>query len=79
MVSKDKTYTPYLYSSEPYTSKHSNEDSSFPSHRNKRNRPVKNNSNEEFMKVKDPTFACELKSVQGPEAWILGMRKYFQV
>ena len=37
------------------------------------------NLHREFRKDKPPTFDGEIKYGQEAEAWILGMRKYFQV
>ena len=56
-----------------------NGDSSSPSHRNKRRRHYKNNSQDEFKKARSPAFYGEVKTGQEAEAWLLGMRKYFQV
>ena len=42
-------------------------------------RSFKNNSHGEFAKAKLPTFNGEVKYGQEVEAWLLGMRKYFQV
>ena len=39
----------------------------------------KNNSYGQFKKAKPPTFDGEVKYCQEAEAWILRMRKYFQV
>ena len=39
----------------------------------------KENLHGEFRKAKSPTFDGELKFGQEAEAWLLGMRKYFQV
>ena len=45
----------------------------------KRKRHYKKNSHGEFKKAKPPTFDGEVKSGQKAEAWLTGMRKYFQV
>ena len=45
----------------------------------KRKRHYKNNSHGDFKKAKPPTFDGEVKSSQEDEAWLLRMRKYFQV
>ena len=37
-----------------------------------------NNSRDEFKKARPPTFNGETKNGQEAEAWLLGMRKYFQ-
>ena len=49
------------------------------SHRNKKNRCYENRSHDEFKKAKLPTFDGEVNNGQEAEAWLLGMRKYFQV
>ena len=54
-------------------------DSSSPYHKNKRRTLYKNNSWDEFKKARPPTFNGEVKTDQEAEAWLLGMRKYFQV
>ena len=36
-------------------------------------------SRDEFRKAKPPTFNGEIKTGQEAEAWLLGMRTYFQV
>ena len=67
------------HSSESPDSKESIGGSSSSSHRNKRKRRYQNNSHEEFKKAKPPTFDGKVKSGQEAKAWLLGMRKYFQV
>ena len=57
----------------------STEDSNSSSHREKRKRCYRNNSRDEFKKEKPPTFNGEIKPGQEAEAWLLGMRKKFQV
>ena len=42
-------------------------------------RHYKNNSHGEFKKENPTTFDGEVKYGQEDEAWLLGMRKYFQV
>ena len=54
-------------------------DSSSSSHRNERNRCYQSHSHDEFKKERPPTFNGEVKNGQEAEAWLLGMRKYFQV
>ena len=49
------------------------------SHRNKRKRHYPNNSCDKFKKDKPPIFDGEVNNIQEAEAWLLGMRKYFQV
>ena len=53
--------------------------SSSSSHRNKRKWRYRNNSHDEFRKARPPTFNGEIKNDQEVEAWLLGMRKIFQV
>ena len=60
-------------------SKWSTEDSSSSSHGEKWRRRYRNNSRDEFKKASLPTFNGETKNGQEDEAWLLGMRKYFQV
>ena len=60
-------------------SKGSTGDSSSSSHGNERKRRYKNHSHDEFKNARPPTFNGEVKNGQEDEAWILGMRKYFQV
>ena len=54
-------------------------DSSSSSHGNERKRRYKNHSRDEFKKAMPPTFNGEINNGQEAEAWLLGMRKYFQV
>ena len=49
------------------------------SHGNERTRRYQNHSRDEFKKERPPTFNGEIKNGQEAEAWLLGMRKYFQV
>ena len=53
--------------------------SSSSSQKNKKNRCYQNHSCDELKKVRPPTFNGEIKNAQEAEAWLLGMRKYFQV
>ena len=48
-------------------------------HENKRRRHYQNHSRDEFKKERPPTFNGEVNIGQEVEAWLLGMRKYFQV
>ena len=41
-------------------------------------RNYKDNSRDEFKKKRMPTFNGEVKTSQEAEAWLLGMKKYFQ-
>ena len=54
-------------------------DSISSSHKNERKRRYKNHSRDEFKTARPPTFNGEIKNGQEVEAWLLGMRKYFQV
>ena len=60
-------------------SKESSGVSSSSSHKSKRKRCHRNISRDEFKKAKPPTFNGEIKTGQEAEAWLVGMRKYFQV
>ena len=60
-------------------SKESTDNSSSSSHGNERKRHYKNHSCDEFKKERPPTFNGEIKNGQEAKAWLLGMRKYFQV
>ena len=60
-------------------SKGSASGSSSSSHENKRKRRYENRSHDEFKKEMPPTFNGEVNNGQEAKAWILGMRKYFQV
>ena len=55
------------------------EDSSSSSHRSKRKRHYQNISHDEFKNSKPLAFDGEVKNGQEAKAWLLGMRKYFQV
>ena len=60
-------------------SEESSRDSSFSSHKRKRKRHHRDRSRDEFKKEKRPTFDGEIKTGQEAEAWLLGIKKYFQV
>ena len=62
-----------------FDSKRSTEDSGSSSQRGRRKRRYQNCSRDEFSKAKPPTFNGEVKTGQEVEAWLLGIRKYFQV
>ena len=53
--------------------------SSSSSHKNNRKSLYQNHSRYEFRKEKLPIFNGEVNTGQEVEAWIVGMRKYFQV
>ena len=77
--SKSGTRRRKISPSESYESEGSTRDLSYSSHRNERKRRYKNHSCNEFKKARNPTFNGEIKNGQEVEAWLLGMRKYFQV
>ena len=60
-------------------SEESNGDSSYSSHKRQRKRHRSDCSRDEFKKAKPPSFDGEVKTGQEVEAWILGIKKYFQV
>ena len=60
-------------------SEESSRDTSSSSHKNKRRRHHRDRSRDEFRKAKPPTFDGEIKTGQEAEAWLLGVKKYFQV
>ena len=60
-------------------SEESSGDSSSSSRKRKRRRHHRDRSQDEFRKSKPPTFDGEVKTGQEAEAWILGIKKYFQV
>ena len=49
------------------------------SHKEKRKRCYINSSHDEFKKARFPTFNGEVNTSQEVEAWLLRMKKYFQV
>ena len=67
------------YPTGSFDSQISTEDSGSSSHRVRRKRHYQTHSRYEFRKEKPPTFNGEVKTGQEAEAWLLGMRKYFQV
>ena len=60
-------------------SEESSGDSISSSHKGKRKRHHRDHSQDEFKKAKPPTFDGEVKTGQEAEAWLLGIKKYFQV
>ena len=60
-------------------SEESSGDSSFSSHKRKRKRHHRDRTRDEFKKAKPPTFDGEVKTRQEAKAWLLGIKKYFQV
>ena len=66
-------------SSKSSESEDSNGDSSSSSRKGNRKRPHRDHTRDEFKKAKPPMFDGEVNTGQEAEAWILGMKKYFQV
>ena len=60
-------------------SEESSGDTSSSSRKGKRRRNHRDHSHDEFRKAKAPTFDGEIKTRQEAEAWLLGIKKYFQV
>ena len=77
--SKSSTRRRRRYSSGTSDSEGSTGGSISSSHRGKRKRCYRNNSRDEFKNSRLPTFNGEIKTGQEAEAWLLGMKKYFQV
>ena len=66
-------------SSRASDSEESSGDSSSSSRKGKRKMHHRDRSWDEFKKAKPPTFDGEVKIGQEAEAWLLGIKKYFQV
>ena len=77
--SKSSTRRRRRTSSRSPDSEESSGDSSSSSRKGKRKRPHRDHSRDEFKKAKPPTFDGEVNIGQEFEAWLLGIRKYFQV
>ena len=77
--SKSSTRRRRRTSSGSSDSEGSNRDSSSSSHKRKIKRHHRDHSRDEFKKGKPPTFDVEVKTGQEVEAWIFGIKKYFQV
>ena len=77
--SKSSTRRRRRTSSGSSDSEESSGDSSSSSHKRKRKRHHRDRSRDEFKKAKPPTFDGEVKTGQEAEAWLLGIKKYFQV
>ena len=77
--SKSSTRRRRRTSSGSSDSEESSGDSSSSSHKIKRKRHHRDRSRDEFKKAKPPTFDGEVKTGQEAEAWLLGIKKYFQV
>ena len=77
--SKSSTRRRTRNSSRSSGSKESNGDSRSSSHKGKIKRRHRDRSRDEFKKDKPPTFDGDINTRQGAEAWLLGIKKYFQV
>ena len=77
--SKSSTRRRRRTSSGSSDSKESSRDSSSSSHKIKIKRHHRDRSLDEFKKAKPPTFDGEVNTVQEAEAWLLRIKKYFQV
>ena len=77
--SKSSTRRRIMTSSGSSDSEESSGDSSSSSRKRKIKRHHMDRSRDEFKKAKPPTFDGEIKIGQEAEAWILGIKKYFQV
>ena len=62
-----------------FDSEESSGDTTSSSHKRKRTRHHRDFSRDEFRKAKPSTFDGEIKTGQEDEAWLLGIKKYFQV
>jgi len=58
---------------------HSSEDSHNSHHKNKKKRQYHDEITGEFKKIKPPTFNGEVETGEEAEAWLSGMKKYFQI
>ena len=58
---------------------HSSEDSYSEHHKNKKKRQYQDEITGEFKKIKPPTFNGEVETGEEAEAWLSGMKKYFQI
>ena len=77
--SKSSTRRRRRTSSGSSNSEESGGDTSSSSHKRKIKRHHRDRSRHEFRKAKPPTFDCEVKTGQEAEAWLLEIKKYFQV
>ena len=77
--SKSSTRRRRRTSSGSSDSEESSGDSSSSSHKRKRKRHHRDRTRDEFKKDKPPTFDGEVNTRQEAEAWLLGIKKYFQV
>ena len=77
--SKSSTRRRRRTSSRASNSEESSGDSSSSSRKGKRKRHHRDRSPDEIKKAKPPAFDGEVKTGQEVEAWLLGIKKYFQV
>ena len=77
--SKSSTRRRRRTSSGSSDSEESSGDISSSSHKINRKRHHRDRSRDEFKKAKPPTFDGEVRTGQEAEAWLLGIKKYFQV
>ena len=77
--SKSSTKRRRRNSSGSSDSEESSGDTSSSSRKKKIRRNHRDHSRDEFKKDKPPTFDGEIKTGQEAEAWLLGIKKYFQV
>ena len=77
--SKNNTRRRRRNSSGSSDSEESSRDTSSSSRKSKIRRHHRDRSRDEFRKAKPPTFDGEIKIGQEAEAWLLGIKKYFQV
>ena len=77
--SKSSTRRRRRNSSKPSDSKDSSGDSSSSSCKGKGKKHHRDHTRDEFKKDKPPTFDDEVKTGQESQAWLLWIKKYFQV
>ena len=77
--SKSSTRRRRRTSSKSFDFEESSMDSISSSHKRKRKRHHRDHTRDEFKKAKPPTFDGEVKTGQEAKAWLLGIKKYFQV
>ena len=77
--SKSSTRRRRRNSSGSSDSEESSRDTSSSPHKRRRIKHHRDLSQDEFRTAKPPTFDGEVKTGQEAEAWLLGIKKYFQV
>ena len=77
--SKSSTRRRIRTSSGSSDSEESNRDTSSSPHKRRRRKHHRDRSRDEFRKAEPPTFDGEIKMGQEAKAWLLGIKKYFQV